>query len=252
LNWFRSAVEGAGLSKYGTTAIALALICCGILGGLTIYSATKVFALGLITCFGAWILLAEALVVGSRARRRHLAKLWPEAVDSIQSAISSGYSITDSLSELGHNGPTKLRPYFERFAKRIDAGWRFDQAIDETKSEFGNQHADRLFELLKLVSRSGSSSLPSVLRNQSQNIREELSIIGHIEAKQGWVSGTAKIALAAPWIVVTMLSSRAENISAYNSVAGVTVLLLGFAVSVFAYRLVILFGSMPESPRVFR
>jgi tight adherence protein B len=76
--------------------------------------------------------------------------------------------------------------------------------------------------------------------------------MGQIEAKQGWVSGTAKIAVAAPWIVVAMLSSRPENISAYNSLAGVTVLILGFVVSIFAYRIVILFGSIPENPRIFR
>lgn len=250
--WFRSAVEGLGLARYGSTAVALALFCIGVFAGLASYSATKVFALGLIACFGAIIFLIEALVVGSRARRRQLAKLWPEVVDSIQSAVSSGYSISDSISELGHNGPVQLRPYFERFAQRMDAGWRFDQAIDELKAEFGNEHADRLFELLRMVSKSGSAALPAVLRQQSQNIRSELSLMGQIEAKQGWVSGTAKIAVAAPWIVVAMLSSRPENISAYNSLAGVTVLILGFVVSIFAYRIVILFGYIPENPRIFR
>jgi tight adherence protein B len=252
VNWFRSAVEGAGLARYGTTAIALSLFCVGVLIGLISYSATKVFALGLITFLGVCIFLIEALVVGARTRRRQLAKLWPEVVDSIQSAISSGYSITDSLAELGNNGPTQLRPYFERFANRIDAGWQLDQAIDESKAEFGNEHADRLFELLRMVSRSGSPALQNVLRQQSQNIRSELSLIGQIEAKQGWVSGTAKIAVAAPWIVVAMLSTRPENIPAYNSLAGLTVLILGFVISIFAYRTVILFGSMPESPRVLR
>ncbi|CAB4631080.1 unannotated protein [freshwater metagenome] len=250
--WFRSAVEGAGLARYGSTTVALTLICIGVVAGLASYSATRVLALGLITCFGALIFLFEALVMGARTRKRQLAKLWPEVVDSIQSAVSSGYSITDSISELGHNGPIHLRPYFERFAQRMDAGWRFDQAIDESKAEFGNEHADRLFELLRMVSKSGSALLPTVLRLQSQNIRSELSLIGQIEAKQGWVSGTAKIAVAAPWIVVAMLSSRPENISAYNSLAGLTVLILGFAVSIFAYRIVILFGSIPENPRVFR
>lgn len=252
MNWFRSAVEGAGLAKYGITVIALSLVFIGALIGLIGYLATKVFALGLIACFGVIIFLIEALVVSSKARRRQLAKLWPEVVDSIQSAISSGYSITDSLSELGHNGPIQLRPYFERFRNRLDAGWRFDQAIDESKEEFGNEHADRLFELLRMVSSSGSASLPSVLRQQSQNIRNELSLNGQIEAKQGWVSGTAKIAVAAPWLVVTMLSSRPENTSAYNSTAGLTVLILGFVTSIFAYRLVLLFGSLPETPRILR
>lgn len=250
--WFRSAVEGAGLAKYGTTSIGLSLIGLGVLAGLASYSVTKVLALGLITCFGLCIFLLEALVLSARTRKRQLANLWPGVVDSIQSAISSGYSITDSLAELGHNGPIQLRPYFERFANRIDSGWQFEQAIDESKAEFGNEHADRLLEVLRIVSRSGSASLTSVLRQQSQNLRDELSLIGEIEAKQGWVSGTAKIAVAAPWIVVAMLSTRPENISAYNSLAGVTLLILGFVISVFAYRMVILFGSIPDSPRVFR
>jgi tight adherence protein B len=252
VNWFRSAVEGAGLAKYGPATVALVLISCGAIAGLAVFSISKVVALGLIICFGVVIFLMEAIVVGAKARRRQLAKLWPEVVDSVQSAISCGYSIPDALAELSQNGPIQLRTYFERFSNRIDAGWRFDQAVDQAKVEFGNEHSDRLFELLRMVSKSGSTSLPLVLRQQSQNIRNELSLIGQIEAKQGWVSGTAKIAVAAPWIVVAMLSSRPENVVAYNTPSGVTILFLGFIVSIFAYRIVLLFGSIPESPRVFR
>ena len=72
-----------------------------------------------------------------------------------------------------------------------------------------------------------------------------------MDSKQGWVSGTAKIAVAAPWVVVAMLSSREENAVIYNTPEGAAILLLGFVVCVVAYRLVHLLGSLPQQPRVF-
>lgn len=252
MNWFSSAVEGAGLSRHGSPTVLVAIISAAVLGGLLTYSISSVVALGLIVFFGLIGFLLEALFVTASARKRQLAKLWPEVLDCIQSAVSSGSSLSDSVSELAQNGPAQLRGYFDKFSNRIDSGWSFDQAIDETKAEFGNVNSDRLMELLRLVSHSGAVALPKMLREQSLSLRDELTVGGQIEAKQGWVSGTAKIAVTAPWIVVAMLSSRPENIAAYNSLAGISVLVTGFLVSIFAYRLVILFGSIPESPRVFR
>lgn len=231
----------------------MAIACVGLaaLVGWLAFSAFQVLALGVFLSLGSLAFLLEALTLAAKARRRQLIRLWPEVVDSIHSAIVSGLSLTDAVDELALNGPVKIRPSFQRFSYRIDSGWRFDDAIDELKSEFGELHADRLCEVLRLVANSGSESLAMSLREQSNNLRRDLVLAGQIEAKQGWVSGTAKIAVAAPWIVVAMLSTRSENAAAYNSAAGIAILFLGFVISLFAYRLVQLLGGLPQAPRVF-
>jgi tight adherence protein B len=106
-------------------------------------------------------------------------------------------------------------------------------------------------ELLGLVSEAGGAGLLSSLREQVRLVRQELAFSGEIASKLGWITGTAKIAVGAPWLIVAMLSTRPENATAYASTAGSLVLIVGLFVSVFAFKLVQTLGVLPESPRVF-
>lgn len=124
-------------------------------------------------------------------------------------------------------------------------------ALDSLKAELGQAHADRLCEMLRVVSATGTETLGSSLRAQAGQIRNELSVLGQIESKQSWVAGTAKLAVIAPWVIVAMLSMRGENAELYNSAGGAMILFIGFIVSVFAYRLVHLLGVLPSQPRVW-
>jgi tight adherence protein B len=112
-------------------------------------------------------------------------------------------------------------------------------------------NVDRLVELVRIVSISGGQGFHVALRNQSVQVRQDLALAGELESKQGWVSGTAKVAITAPWLVVLMLCARKENVAAYSSPQGSWVLLIGLIVSVFAYRLIQLFGSISDPVRVF-
>ena len=251
MRWFRSVVEGAGLAKYGEGAVALSLTAVSITSGLMSFQLFKVPALSVFIVLGLFAMLIESLSTMAKNRRRELSRLWPEVLDAIHSAIASGMSLADSFDDMAARGPQRLRPHFLTLTQRIDSGWAFAEAIDELKSNLGEVHADRLCEVLRLVSSTGSESLGATLRHQAISLRRDLALTGQLDSKQGWVSGTAKIAVAAPWVVVAMLSSREENAVIYNTPEGAAILLLGFVVCVVAYRLVHLLGSLPQQPRVF-
>jgi tight adherence protein B len=251
VKWLKSSVEGAGLSGFGPIFVALAMFAVASLIGWIAFGAFGVVALGVFLGLGALAFQLEALTLAARSRRRQLIKLWPEIVESIHSAIVSGLSLPEAIDDLAFTGPHRVRSNFLRLSTRLDAGWSFDDAIDELKSEFGELHADRLCEVLRLVANTGSEYLAASLSDQATNLRKDLALAGQVEAKQGWVAGTAKIAVAAPWIVVALLSTRTENAVAYNSASGIAILFIGFVISLFAYRLVHLMGGLPESPRVF-
>ena len=57
--------------------------------------------------------------------------------------------------------------------------------------------------------------------------------------------------MAAPWVVLVLLSFRAETAAAYNSPAGLTLIVCGLALSVVSYRLMIALGRTPSARRVF-
>lgn len=251
VQWFRSIVEGSGLAKYGPGAVALTLTAISIASGSLAFQLFNVPALGVFIALGIFSMLIESLSTMAKNRRRELSKLWPEVLDALHSAIASGMSMTDAFDDLATRGPQRLRSHFYTLTQRLDAGWEFADAIDELKSNLGEVHADRLCEVLRLVSSTGSENLGSTLRQQATSLRRDLALAGQLDSKQGWVAGTAKIAVTAPWVVVAILSSRDENAAIYNTQDGAAILLLGFVVCVVAYRLVHLLGSLPQQPRVF-
>jgi tight adherence protein B len=169
----------------------------------------------------------------------------------LQSASSSGIGIVDSLDEIARTGPNRLRPAFSELVDRIDKGIGTDQSLDWFKSQFGQPQADRLVELIRVVQKSGGVGYLDSLKDQSVRTRAEIALWGEIESKQGWVTGTAKLAIVAPWIIVATLATRAENVAIYNTSEGITVLLFGLLVSLVAYRMVALMGTLNKPRRVF-
>ena len=251
MKWIRATLDGAGLAKKPVSAALATLFLVGLLVGLIAYELTSIFALAVSVAIGTLGLLLEILNSRAKLRQSYLAALWPEVLDSIISSISSGASVADSLMALAEEGPTALRPAFVVFRDGIERGQTLDSALDTLKAAFANVHSDRLFELLKLVNEAGGGGLLDSLRNQTQLIRQELSFSGEIASKLGWITGTAKIAVGAPWLIVAMLATRPENARAYASAEGSMILFLGLVVSVFAFRLVQILGELPVSPRVF-
>ena len=62
----------------------------------------------------------------------------------------------------------------------------------------------------------------------------------------------ARLAVAAPWIVLAMLSTRPDSLQAYSRPAGALVLAVGAGLTLVAYRLMVRIGRLPEEARVLR
>ena len=89
------------------------------------------------------------------------------------------------------------------------------------------------------------------LNRLASDIRQQGSLDAELKAKQGWVSGTAKLGLAAPWLIVCFLNQRPEAHAFYSSGAGFNLLLVGQIVCLLAYGLIHLLSGLPVSKRVF-
>lgn len=247
----RLLLEAAGLTRYSpiqaiTLVFSLALTLSSWVQlsfevpGLTIFVA--------LATLGACL---EVLRLRAKQRRDQLAKLWPEVLDSLQSAASSGFGIVDSLDEVSRTGPVRIRPAFQGLVQRIDSGLGVDQSLDWFKSQLGQIEADRFAELIRIVHRFGGVGYLDSLRDQSLRTRSEIALWAELDSKQGWVIGTAKLAIVAPWIVVATLAARDQNVAIYNTAEGTGVLVVGLLVSLIAYRFVGLMGSLTKPGRVF-
>jgi tight adherence protein B len=202
---------------------------------------------------GAAGLLLPWVVVGARstARRRAHRDVWPDVVDHLVSAVRAGMGLPDAVASLAVAGPAVLRPAFREFASVHRTTGSFAVALDELKERLADPTADRILETLRMAREVGGTQLPDVLRGLARFLREEAAIRSEAEARQSWVVNAVKLGVAAPWIILALLSTRPEAVAAYDTAAGTVVIVIGLAVSAVAYRLMLALGRLPEDRRWF-
>ncbi|WP_315093469.1 type II secretion system F family protein [uncultured Cellulomonas sp.] len=205
-------------------------------------------------CFAVFAAMAPWAVVRGRARRRRarLRQLWPEVVDHLGSGIRAGLALPEAVAQIGERGPVELREAFTAFAEDYRATGRFGDCLDALKARLADPVADRIIEALRLTRDVGGTDLGRLLRTLSAFLREDVRTRGELEARQSWTVYAARLAVAAPWIVLALLATRPEAASAYDTPAGFAVLVVGGACTVVAYLVMLRIARLPDDPRVLR
>ena len=200
-----------------------------------------------------WLILPTLIVLWrARARRRLNRTVWPDVVDHLVSAVRSGLALPDAVSSLAQAGPVVTRTAFAEFEREYRATGNFGYSVDRLKASLADPFADRLIETLRMAREVGGSDLTVVLRSLSSWLRQDAAVRSEVEAKQSWVVNAARLGVAAPWIVLVLISSRPEAAEAFNTPAGTVVILGGLTVSVLAYRVMLIVGRLPEERRWFQ
>jgi tight adherence protein B len=254
-NWLtkrEEALRQAGIEGVGAIALSLTQVLCFAIVTLLVLAVTSTFTVSL--CFGAFaFFLPVAIVSRLRGRRQTaLRELWPEAVDNLGSAVRAGLSLPEALSALAQHGPEPLRPAFARFAHSYRASGRFSACLDGLKADLADPVGDRVCETLRVAREVGGSDLGSVLRTLSELLRTDARVRAELETRQGWTVNAARLAVAAPWLVLLMLGTQSSTLKAYNSPGGALLLVIGAAVCLIAYRLMLRIGRLPQEQRVLR
>lgn len=248
----RDQLVQAGYESLGPRALMSASVLATTLVGLLVLAFTDVPSVA--GCFALMAGYAPIGLVRVRARRRRasLRDLWPDAVDNIASAVRAGLALPEALSQLGRRGPEELRPAFVAFGEDYRATGRFNECLDLLKERLSDPVGDRLVESLRIAREVGGSDLGRLLRTLATFLREDGRTRAELETRQGWTVNAARLAVAAPWVVLAMLCTRPESIAAYATGTGTAVLLAGAVVSAAAYRIMVHVGRLPEDERVLR
>jgi tight adherence protein B len=248
----RDELAQAGYRGIGPAGLLTACALAFVLTLVTGVALTRVPAIAL--CFAVMAGWAPVAVVSmrARARRAHLRDLWPDAVDNVTSAVRAGLALPEALSQLSVRGPEELRPPFAEFASDYRTTGRFNDCLDRLKVRLADPVGDRLVESLRIAREVGGSDLGSLLRTLSTFLREDARTRSELETRQSWTVNAARLAVAAPWLVLAMLSTRPESVQAYNTSTGALVLAVGAAATFVAYRVMVRIGRLPEEERVLR
>ena len=247
-NWLRLRFEQAGVANPMRIQVASEVL-LGLVFAF-VQDVFQVWILSLSVCVALLALAIETLSIKARARARQVSDEWPSVLESLESASQSGMSLLDSIRDLAESTQLLVSKDFAFAVQLCDLGLGLDAALTQLKQRFGLSICDSTIETLRLVNDSGGAGYLSALRHQSRAIRASSSVSLQIQAKQGWVLGTAKIAVAAPWLIVVLLSGRPENAAAYSSLQGSMLLLAGLAASVVAVYLITKIGKTEEQIRV--
>jgi len=242
----------AGIDGVGPAQLLGVQLVCAVVGGAIVLGMTATLALA--ACFALFGFFGPIMVLQRMRRRRQVAlrELWPEAVDNLASAVRAGMSLPEGLSALALRGPEPLRPAFARFSAAYRASGRFGECLDALKDDLADPVGDRVCETMRVAREVGGSDLGTVLRTLSELLRTDARTRAELETRQGWVVNAARLAVAAPWIVLLLLGTQSSTVRAYNSTGGVVLLAVGAAVCVVAYRVMLRIGRLPQERRVLR
>ena len=193
-------------------------------------------------------------LVRSRAlkQQRALSRTWPEVIEHLGSGVRAGLSLPEAVSALAHRGPTELRRDFAEFAADYRVSGNFSRSLDRLKGRLADPIADRVIEALRLARDVGGNDLSRLLRNLTQFLHDDLRTRGEIAARQSWTVAGSRLAVAAPWAILAVLSTRSEAATAYKTPLGSTLILLGALITIAAYRVMIQVGRLPNEERVLR
>ena len=246
----RDLLARAGLGQVSVSAFVVlcAVLGCSVLLVMQVVTRTPPVAVA----FGAMAAYLPVIVVAARARRRQheFAEVWPEAVDNLASAVRAGLSLPEALGQLSVRGPEPLRPSFEAFALDYQVTGRFGECLDRLKARLADPVGDRVVEGLRVAREVGGGELGRLLRNLSGYLRDESRTRSELEARQAWTVNGARLAVAAPWLVLLMMTFQPTVIRRYASPAGALVLVFAAGTCLVAYRLMMQIGRLPRERRI--
>jgi tight adherence protein B len=248
----RDTLRQAGIDGVGPLQFVGAQLLCSTLAFVLVLAITRTVTVA--GCFAIFGFGASALGVHRLRRRRQtlLRELWPEAIDNLASAVRAGMSLPEGLAALAVRGPAELRPPFGRFGAAYRASGRFSDCLDALKDDLADPVGDRVCETMRVAREVGGSDVGTVLRALSELLRLDARTRAELETRQGWVINAARLAVAAPWVVLLLLGSQSQTLDAYDSPGGTLLLAIGAAVCLVAYRLMLRIGRLPEEQRVLR
>ena len=242
----------AGIERVTPGSLAASCVGTGAVAFLVLAAVSRSVVIG--GFFGAMAAYFPVALVRYRHRRRRveLRQLWPDVVDNLGSAVRAGLSLPEALAQLAVRGPEPLREPFEQFAQDYRATGRFVDSLDRLKAALADPVADRIVESLRMAREVGGSDLGRLLRTLSAFLREDARTRAELETRQSWTVNGARLAVAAPWLVLALLSVNPTTSAAYNTATGFAVLLAGAGVCLFAYRVMLRIGRLPDEERVLR
>ena len=174
---------------------------------------------------------------------------WAADLEMLASGLAAGLSQSDSIQLVSSRGSETWRESFSKVCEKYERSSNLAAALSESKHVVADFRFDLLCELLVANHQLGGGGLlPSLMQN-AQSARLRASSQEESMSRVRSVLSVARLGVSSPWIMLLLLSSRTENQQAYFTGPGPIVLVIGAAVTVFAWVLIRRSSKMPQPVR---
>ena len=240
-----SAIRGLTGPRLLALTMATIVLSLVLVAGLT---GSFVVAVAVSSIVGLW----PITIARSRAlkRARRLREEWPDAIAGLIAAIRAGISLPEACAGLATRAGDGLRPGFEAFIATYRSSGSFPAALERLRTTMTDPTGDRVVVALRLAHEVGGTDLVRVLRTLGDLVREDLRVRKEIEARWSWTVTAARVAVAAPWIVLLLMCLRPEAAAAYNSTTGVMVIAVGGLTTALGYMAMLRAARLPAERRL--
>lgn len=189
----------------------------------------------------------------ARRRGQRLAEVqraWPDGLRDLLASVSAGMSLRRAVEALSRSGPEPLREAFARFqvvARTVGVV----PALETIREELADPTSDRVIEVLILAHERGGNIVPEILQELAETTTRDIWALEEIRTQSLEQKINARVVFVLPWLVLVALTAQPGAFRAfYRSSAGVLVVAVGGAMSLFGMWLVGRLGREPEEERV--
>lgn len=250
--YLRRRLDAAG--KLGTPTAAWSMLCllCALMSGALVLLLTGAWPVAWVFACFAGLLPVWVLGPAAAKRQRLHRASWPDVVDQLRSAVRAGLPLSEALAQLGRRGPQPLRQPFLEYEADLRSGRSVDASLTLVQARLNDPVADRIIAAVRLTREVGGADVGEMLGTLSAFLRSDLHTRGELEARQSWTINGARLAVAAPWLILLILCLQPQVAQAYNGPGGVAVIMIGLIAAAGSYALMVRIARLPDPERAAR
>jgi tight adherence protein B len=190
---------------------------------------------------GLWLALSTlpARPQGRRRRapRRAAARVWPAFFDDVASGLRAGLGVGQAVWQAGGRLPLLERAAFAAAEESWRQGRGLTASLADLAAALSVPALTAFVELIQLALVHGGNRLPALLVELAEQTRSQLALVDEVKGRQASTVNAARVAVAAPWVVLALTMTRPDVRQVYASISGLAVLALIAALSLGSYLL---------------
>ena len=174
---------------------------------------------------------------------------WAADLEVLASSMSAGLSLEQSLALLSQRASLSWNQAFTELSTSVESEASIQLALTKCKLRERDHRFDFLCEILSAQRFFGGNGLVDVISRTAQNHRHAASANEDVQSRVKAIVSVSRLGVLSPWVMVVLLATRQENLTAYFSATGSMVLFLGLAVCSFATWLIHRGARFEPAPR---